>query len=166
MGAAAVLGGAGALTGIAGAAVQMHAEGVATAAKVQEDATNQQLQLGMAGSVLARGNWEAQQATLKGDQIVGQERAGYGASGVDSNSGSAAATQALSKGMAGLDAVQAQNNAMRQAWGYKVTANQYGAQQGVDKQLGQDQQISTALGATGSILGAAGGMAGKFGPTS
>lgn len=164
--AAAVLGGAGALTGIVGAGFQMDAEAKATAAKVQEDKVNQQLQLGMAGSVLQRGAWEAQQSLLKGDQVAGQARADFAASGVDANSGSAAAIQAQSKAMAGLDATQAQNNAARQAWGYQVTANQYGAQQGIDKELGQDQEIGTALGAAGGALGAGGGLLGKAGPGS
>ena len=165
MGAAsAVLGGAGALTGIAGSIVQMQGEATATAAKVQQDQTNQQLQLGMAASVLQRGVFDANQQQLKGDQVVGQERAGYGASGVDANSGSALATQNQTRAMTSLDVQQSVNNAARQAWGYDVTANQYGAQAGVDRQLGQDQEISTALGAGGSALGGAGGLAAKAPP--
>ena len=160
------LGGVGLLTGIAGAAVQAHAEGIASAAKVQQDQTNQQLALGQAESVLQRGSWEANQANMRGDQVVGQERAGYGASGVDANSGSAAQMQAQSRALSGLDAKQAMLNASQQAWGYQVTANQYGTQAGVDKQLGQDQQTATWLGAAGGVASGAGSLLGKAGPTS
>jgi hypothetical protein len=159
-----VLGGVGMATGLVGAGFQISAEQQATQWKVAQDQVNQQLQQQQAASVLQRGALAAGMAQMQGSQVQGKAAAAFGASGVAGGVGSAAAVQGATGAMANLDAMTASNNAARQAWGYQVTANQYGAQAGIDKQNGQDQEIATALGAGGSVLGSAGKMIGNAPP--
>ena len=153
---AAGLQGFGLLGVLGGTLLQAHGEGLATQAKVNADLQNQQIAQAQTAFALQRGAFEAGQARMQGSRVIGQQQAGYGASGVDSQTGSAALVQGSTRAMSELNAQTALNNAQRQAWGYQVTANQYGTQAGVDRQLGGQQQLGTYLGGLGSAAGALG----------
>lgn len=140
--------------GLLGSALRGSAEQQALAAKQRADLQNQQLAEGQAADALARGAQQAGRIQMRGAQVLGSERAGYGASGVDSNVGSAAQVQGATAAMSSLDAQTAENNAARQAWGYRVSAQQYGEQAALDKQGEGESEAGTILGGLGQ--GAAG----------
>lgn len=54
--------------------------------------------------------------------LIGAQRAGYAAQGVELDEGTAKAVQTQSAGMGELDALTIRNNAAREAWGYRVGA--------------------------------------------
>lgn len=67
--------------------------------------------------------WVAAQRRLQDTrQVIGSQRASLAHQGVDINQGSAADTQANAAYLGHLDAATIQNNAAREAWGYKVSA--------------------------------------------
>lgn len=136
----------GLVTTLLGAYMQYKAEGDATAAKIQQDRENQQIADARAADALQRGNAEAGMIRMRAGQILGQQRASYGASGVDANVGTPASIQASSAMMGELDAQTAMNNAVRQAWGLKTYGYMYGQDAAYQAQAGQDAQYSTILG--------------------
>lgn len=71
------------------------------------------------------GNREASRIERQGNQVLGAQRAGYGASGVDVNYGSAMDVQKDTRATTALDVLTTKNNAAKAAWGYKVQAAGY-----------------------------------------
>jgi hypothetical protein len=147
-------------TGLVGSYLQGRAEQQQFADKATADQQNQQLAQAQAASALQRGTWEASQITMRGEQQQGQQRAGYAASGVDSNSGSAASIQAATAGLSESDAQMATHNARQQAWGYDVTAQQYGEQAEQDKRAQGQVMVGTLLGGLGGAASGAGRLYG------
>lgn len=119
-----------------------------------------------AQDALQRGSMAAAQLRMRGNQLAGQQKAAYAASGVDSSSGSAADTLASTRAMAELDAQTAKNNAAREALGYKQRAFQYGLQGVLDEKRTENEistsQIKAVSSGVQSILGSAGGSGGSF----
>ncbi|MBS2028716.1 MAG: hypothetical protein JST54_12515 [Deltaproteobacteria bacterium] len=128
----------------------------AIAAKKQADLQNQQLAKLQAGNALQRGAWQTGQLRMRASQTIGTQRAAFGASGVDVNSGSPAALQAATRAVSEQDVTMAQHNAMQEAWGHEVMANQYGAQAAADESESGQAEV-------GSILGGVGEAASGFG---
>jgi hypothetical protein len=77
---------------------------------------------------LQQGGIAAGQQRMRGSQVIGAQKAAYAASGVDVSSGTPAEQQASTALTAELNAQNAENNAVRQALGYRRTADQYGLQ--------------------------------------
>lgn len=95
--------------------------------------TNAQFASMNASDALARGNIKAAQIEGQGSQVVGKEKAGYSASGVDTSAGGTPMqAMADSRMMSQLDSQTALNNAAREAWGYKTQAYGYTQQAGLD----------------------------------
>ncbi len=78
----------------------------------------------MAGDSLERGKQASSLVRQKAKSLKGSQRAGYAGQGVDVNSGTALAVQDETFTMGELDALTVKNNAWREAWGYKVEAQQ------------------------------------------
>lgn len=78
---------------------------------------------------LERGQLLAASQGIRTGKILGAERAAYANQGVDVNSGSAAQVQADTSKMGALDRLTIQNNAARQALGYRIQGvnDRYGA---------------------------------------
>lgn len=89
-------------------------------------------------------------ASVRG--LIGSQRAGFAAQGVDVGSGSAVDVQADAAYLGELDALTIRNNAAREAWGYEVEADQ--ARKG-----GAIAQKESRWGAVTSIAGTAGSLA-------
>lgn len=134
-----------ATTGL-GTLLQMKAESDATDAKVSEAQQNQRLADARATDALQRGAYEAGALRMNAGRIAGQQRADFGASGVDENVGSAADVQASTRMMGELDARTAMNNAYRQAWGFKTYGYMYGQEAGYEQRAGQYAEAGTFLG--------------------
>lgn len=88
-------------------------------------------------------------------QAVGTQRSAQAANGIDVNSGSAAQLQDDTAMIGELDALTISNNAARQAYGYRIQA---------DQDVANASQALTNAGnnATGSILGGFGSAFGSF----
>lgn len=71
----------------------------------------------------ARGTREAGIIRRRAKQISGSQRAAYSGQGVDVNTGTAAAIQDETRAMSEEDILTAQNNAWREAWGYRAEAS-------------------------------------------
>lgn len=69
-----------------------------------------------------RGDLQALDISKKADQVVGAQRAGFAGQGVDVNTGTASDVQGETRLLSGLDRITAKNNAWREAYGYKVEA--------------------------------------------
>jgi hypothetical protein len=78
-----------------------------------------------ADDALKRGAEAAQQQLKRGAEVQGSQRAALAAQGIAIDSGSAADIQADTAALAAQDAMKIQNNAWREAWGYRVQANDY-----------------------------------------
>lgn len=104
-----------------------------------------------ATDALARGQAEESQFRQSVRGLIGQQRTGFAGQNVDVGSGSAADVQADAAFLGELDALTIRNNAAREAWGYRVDAQN--ARLG-----GQMQQSAARWGAAGTILGASGSI--------
>lgn len=104
------------------------------------------------GDALARGGVMAGRVKMEGAILAGRQKAALASSGVDVQSGSAVDVQESSAGLNALDALTVQNNAAREAWGYKVQAAQFRRQAKVLRATGSARM-------TGAILGGAVGSA-------
>lgn len=142
--------------GLAGSLLKGNAEQQQLQQRAAASQENQQLAEQQAADALQRGALAAGLQRTKGSQVIGAQRAGFAASGIDENSGSAAGVQAAARGMSELDAQTTLNNARRQAWGYQVTAQQYGEQAKLDQQGVSETGIGSDLAAGGQLLGGLG----------
>ena len=75
-----------------------------------------------ATDAIKRGETDAHLLRREGDRVVGAQRAGYAGQGVDVNSGTASQVQAETRMLSAMDQLTAKNNAWREAYGYKVEA--------------------------------------------
>ncbi len=107
-----------------------------------------------------RGAVQADQYRRQVGQMIGTQRAGFAANGIDVNSGTAAEIQDDTAAIGEFDALTIANNAAREAWGYRV-----GAQNDLSNATMARKNAKSS--ASGSILGGVGGaassMAGSFG---
>lgn len=101
------------------------------------------------------GDTSADWQRVRTGQAIGTQRTAQAANGIDVNSGSAAQIQDDTAMLGELDALTIQNNAAREAYGYRVQAKQ-------DRL--NAAQVTTNAGnkATGSILGGLGSAFGSF----
>lgn len=116
---------------------------------------NAGFKLRTADETINAGNTSADWQRVRAKQAVGTQRSVQAANGIDVNSGSAAQLQDDTAMLGELDALTIQNNAAREAYGYRIQAKQdiLNASQTV-------QNGKTA--AMGSILGGIGGAFGSF----
>ncbi|EPH0891369.1 hypothetical protein L4Z77_006348 [Pseudomonas aeruginosa] len=77
-----------------------------------------------ARQVLDQGEFEDAQLYEQGRQIVGSQRAGFAANGVDVNSGSASRVQESTMNQVAMDAEQVRRNAFNQAFGLVTQGNE------------------------------------------
>lgn len=105
-----------------------------------------------ATDALARGTQDAQQIRSYGRGLIGTQRAGYAGQNVNVNSGSAVDVQADTAYAAEQDAQRRIANAEREAWGYRIDAEN--ARLG-----GQSAQGAAYAQAAGSLLGTGSSLA-------
>jgi hypothetical protein len=108
-----------------------------------------------ADETINAGNTSADWQRVRTGQAVGTQRTAQAANGIDVNSGSAAQLQDDTAMLGELDALTIQNNAAREAYGYRVQARQ--------DLLNANQSVKNGnTAATGSILGGLGSAFGSF----
>lgn len=99
---------------------------------------NAQLSDQQAAQATARGAQLESQSRAETRQVLGSQRAGYGASGVDVGTGSAVDVYGDTARVGELDAMTIRNNAALEAYGYKVQGSSFRAQQQNAQQRGKD----------------------------
>lgn len=112
---------------------------------VEEAKDNKSMALDAAADAVARGNREAALVRLQGSRLAGQQRVAYAASGVDATSGTPVDVMADSRLVSEMDAQQLQNNAAREAWGFRRHGLKYGQQAALEAARGSARQSATAL---------------------
>lgn len=108
-----------------------------------------------ANDTIASGNTSADWQRVRTGQAIGTQRAVQAANGIDVNSGSAAQLQDDTAMIGELDALTIQNNAAREAYGYRIQAQQ-------DRANAAQTVTNAGNKATGSILGGLGSAFGSF----
>lgn len=127
-----------------------------TVAKQKEAVENATMAREAAADATARGNQEAGRTRIKASQLIGAQKTAYAASGVDSTVGTAADVQASTRMVSELDAKTIENNAAREAWGFRKQGSRF---------TGEAARIRTRGDAkiAGTLLGALGGGIGSYG---
>lgn len=98
-----------------------------------------------AQDTIARGDVAAEEQRRKVLQVQGQQKAGLGAMGVDTSTGSAALVQEDTVRMGALDVATIRANAARQAWGLENQASIDLMQGAAEKQRGKNLYTGTLL---------------------
>lgn len=125
-------------------------------------ALRQQVDTQNANYALNVGEGQAQQAGMKGREIIGQEKAGAAARGLDVNSGSAAATRGSEEEITQQNEAVIRADAMKKAYNFQVQGVEDTATQQLDL-MGASKDITAGdIGFTGSLLGTAGSVASQW----
>lgn len=124
--------------------------------------TNANLAKQDANYAYATGGVEAQESGMRTRQVVGQEKAGFGAGNIDVSSGSAA------KVVSGTIKVGQENqgiitaNAAKRAYGFQVASAEDTAQAGAFYEAAHESRIGANIGVVSSIVGGAASVASKW----
>lgn len=119
--------GAGAVAGAAGAYGSSKANAAAYNAQSQIAANNMQLAQWQADDAIQRGQVTASDAGIKANQLKGAQRARLASNGVDVTYGSAADILDDTDYFTAIDRARITDTAARDAWGYRATATEAGA---------------------------------------
>lgn len=114
--------------------------------------SNERLSLMNADDATKRGDLAAGKVRRDASRTLGAQKVNAAAQGLDINSGSAADLQAETQNMSEADINTIKNNAWREAWGYRVQANNYEGQARMTEIGGKYGAKATAL--TGGIQAA------------
>lgn len=120
----------------------------------QQYDTNARLSEMAATDAIKRGEKEAESHRKKTNQVVGSQRAALAAQGINVDSGSAAAVQKETKQAGKEDIMAIRNNAWKEAWGFRVQANNYSGQGAMAELAGRTSSRNTLL--TGGMQAASG----------
>ena len=123
-------------------------EGIA--AKKQADA-NTAMANEAASDALARGARDAGALRMAGSQVAARQMVAFANSGVDATVGTAANVQAGTKANAELEALTTENNAAREAFGYKKHGLDFQAQAGINASRTNREIAGTILGTAGTV---------------
>jgi hypothetical protein len=161
--AAAVLGTVG--TGLSALGTYEGGQATANAAtySAQVAANNALIAKQNAKYAIEAGEAQATATALKGANTAGRIKAAQAASGVSVNSGSASDVQVSQREGQLLDTETILNNAELQAYGYRTAATGYRAEAELEQAKAQQAPIGADLGAAGSLLSGASGVAAKWG---
>lgn len=126
----------------------------------QQSEFNAQMADLQAADAIRRGDKDATTLKKGAKQLIGSQRAGLAAQGIDVNSGSAADVQADTAGSAEVDALTIKNNAWREAFGYKVQALDARTKGNFAELAGRNEAKNTLL--TGGITALGYGIKGGY----
>lgn len=135
-----------------GAGAGMSAGGAYASGKAQKKLAEYNAQVAdiQAEDAIARGRQEESRHRTDVRVLTGSQRAAWGASGADVNSGNAVDVQADTARMGELDALTIRANAAREAWGYKVQAQDMRARGTIAQREGTTKAIGTIVSSAGS----------------
>lgn len=117
-----------------------------------------------AQDAIARGKIEEKKSRRVTEQVIGAQRTGFAAQGVDVNRGSALEVQADAAYLGELDALTIRNNAAKEAWGFRTQSEDLRYRGKLAKREGISDALNTIVASGSSILlskyGGMGGMGG------
>lgn len=99
---------------------------------------------------------------MKSRATVGHITAAEGASGIDVNTGSAAAVRSAAAELGELDAMTIRSNSAREAYGYKVQESNELAQSQLLKKQAESAKTGGILAGLGSLVSGVSGVGSKF----
>lgn len=158
------------VAGAATTAVSTISQGVAT-----QNAANYQAAVAANNATIAQQNAvraeqagfaSAENESRKGASQFAKVRAAQAASGIDVNSGSAVDVQAGERETNQLNTETVFQNDLLKAYGYRVNATNFEAEQGLEQAKADEAVPASVLSATGSLLSKASGLGGKWGSSS
>lgn len=122
---------------------------------------NEELAKRAAADAYMRGGMEAGRLRTNTTKLIGEQKVGYATSGVDMTSGTPASVIGETRMMGELDAQTIENNAVREAWGFKKKTEQIRRQRDFDRQKAALKMTATFLGGVGDMAGSAANMGGE-----
>lgn len=143
---------------VAGVGAAISAVGAVESGQATENAANYNAQVAKNNERYASqaGISQAETASMKGANTLGQIKSSIGANSVDVNTGSAARVQAGARSGSVETATNVENNALLQAYGYKATSE-------LDTEEAQQAPIGADIGAAGGLLESAGSIGFNWG---
>lgn len=105
-----------------------------------------------ARDAIARGRVEEKKARRETERVIGSQRVGLAAQNVDVNRGSALDVQADAAYLGELDALTIRNNAAKEAWGYRMQADDLRLRGTFAKREGEFGAYRTIIGAGSDML--------------
>jgi len=118
----------------------------------QVSQNNAIVQSRLAEDAVKRGEREELQHRLKVAKQKGDQKAAFAANGVDVSSGSPLVVAEDTDALGELDALTIRNNAEREAYGYRVNANNYNNQAELDSLQGDLYKSAGTSNAFGTLL--------------
>ena len=110
---------------------------------------------GEAGSdALIRGKQEASALRTGASSVAAEQFVAFSNSGIDASTGTAADVQASTKARGELEALTVENNAAREAWGYKKHGLAFQTQAGINSSRRNREVAGTVLGTLGNAASA------------
>lgn len=137
------------------AAGGMKAIGSIAGGNAQSNALNYQAKVSDYNALTSAraGEINAENESMKNRAKLGAIKAGYGASGIDVNTGSAADVQAAQVGLGELDALTIKSDAAQRAFGYKTQSELQRAGAKNAKTAGYIDAATSMISAAGSAFG-------------
>lgn len=154
-----------------GASAGMQAVGAEQSASAEASAANYQASVARNNQVIANqnatyaiqaGQAEEDQKRRQTAQVIGSERAAFGANGINPDTGSGVDVQSSSKEMGELDALTIRSNAEKTATGYKDQGMNFAAQAGLDQSQAQNALTAGNLNAFSDITSGASSVSSKW----
>ncbi|MFA5943194.1 MAG: hypothetical protein WC876_01870 [Candidatus Thermoplasmatota archaeon] len=136
---------------VAGTALDLVGQEQERGAKAKESADNQALANRAAADAIARGNQDAGRTRMATTQLIARQKVAFAASGVDPTVGTPADVAASTAMFGELKAKTDENNAAREAFGFKTYGLKYQQQAQLDQTRATNQEVGTALGGLGKL---------------
>lgn len=148
--------GATAAIAMMGLGAGMQASAYKASGESQQALANYNAELGQlkATDAIARGDINANKQQIVGKQVIGSQRAAFAASGVDITDPDSTAVNTFkdTAAMSALDAVTIRTNAAREAWGYRMQAQNDQALGQVAKQEADNKAIGSYMSMGANVL--------------
>lgn len=156
----AMLGLIGGVIGAIGAIQQGQAEAAQGKYQAAVAKNNQIISEQSAVYELQAGQVEEQASKMKTGQVIGEAHAAQGASGLETESGSAVKVRGTTGLIGDIDAATIRSNAAERAREYRIQGVNFDAQAGLYEMQAKQAQVASMFSAAGSIVG---GLSSAFG---
>lgn len=147
--------GAGGLFEVIKMGVDVQAANAESSGVVAEARQNQVLAERAASDAVERGRYEAGLSRMKTSSVIAKQRVAYANSGVDATVGTPADVAADTRVIGEMDAKTIQNNAAREAWGFRTQGERFGQEMEKESERNKYKIAGTILGGLGRMAGGA-----------
>jgi len=130
--------------------------------QAQVNDNNRKIAEWQAQDAIDRGEIEEKQHRIKVSQLAGRQRSVLASNNVEVDSGSALDVLGDTAELGELDALTIRSNAEREAYGYRVSAMNQGAEAGLNRTAGANARVSGNYGTMTSLLSGGNTLADKW----